>query len=135
MEKQGERQEVLAESSQFVKGVGPFRQVLLSRLGIETVEDLVLHYPRNYFDRSELKRVSAMVPESRGSFSGTVLAVSPRKLGRGRSMLTVAVGDETGIINLVVFNQHYLEKIFRQGNGMNCFCCLWMNSSTTIQVV
>lgn len=116
MEKQGERKEVLAESSQFVKGVGPFRQVLLSRLGIETVEDLVLHYPRNYFDRSELKRVSAMVPESRGSFSGTVLAVSPRKLGRGRSMLTVAVGDETGIINLVFFNQHYLEKTFRQGN-------------------
>ncbi len=118
MEKRSERKAVLAESSQFVKGVGPSRQGMLERLGIETVEDLVLHYPRNYYDRSDLKHVSGMVPDSQGGFTGTVLAVSLRRLGRGRSMLTVAVGDETGIINLIFFNQPYLEKQFRQGNSV-----------------
>lgn len=109
------RKLALSESSQYVKGVGPSRQVLLSKLGIKTVEDLLLHYPRSYYDRSALSSINGLVPGTQAGFVGTVLAVSLRKMGPRRSMLTVAVGDETGIINLVFFNQPYLEKQFKQG--------------------
>ena len=102
-------------SSQFVKGVGPQRQVRLSRLGIETVEDLLLHFPRRYYDRGDLLSVSKVTPGKQVMFIATVLAVSLRRLKGGRSILTIAVGDETGTINLVFFNQPYLEKKFGQG--------------------
>jgi ATP-dependent DNA helicase RecG len=105
----------LLERSQFVKGVGPARQVLLSRLGIETVEDLLLHAPRTYFDRSDLVPLSEAAPGRQVTSVGTILAVSNRRGRSGRSILTVAVGDETGIVHLIFFNQPYLERRFRQG--------------------
>ena len=117
---------VLSESSQFVKGVGPSRQVLLARLGIDTVEGLLTHYPRDYYDRSELKRINSLEVGSSSGFTGTVLAVSSRTLGPRRSLLTIVVGDETGIINLAFFNQPYLKGKFKQG--------LRIIASGTIQV-
>ncbi len=107
--------ELLSESSQFVKGVGPSRQVLLERLGIETVEGLLTHYPRDYYDRSELKGISSLESGDDSGFTGVVLAVSSRTLGPKRSLLNVVVGDETGNISLVFFNQPYLKSQFRQG--------------------
>lgn len=106
---------LLSQSSQFVKGVGPSRQVLLSRLGIETVEDLIMHFPRNYYDRRDLITISEVAPKQQATFVAAVLAVSLRRARRGQTVLTVAVGDETGIVNLVFFNQPYLEKQFKQG--------------------
>ncbi len=115
MEKRRAARDPLLESSQFIKGVGPARQVLLSRLGIETVEDLLLHLPRKYYDRGDLVTVSKVAPGSLSTFAATVLAASLRRLKGGRSMMTVAVGDETGTVKLVFFNQPYLEKQFRSG--------------------
>ncbi|MCK4236747.1 MAG: DEAD/DEAH box helicase, partial [Candidatus Krumholzibacteria bacterium] len=106
---------ILFESSQFVKGVGPSRQVLLSRLGIEKVEELISHFPRAYYDRSKLMKLAAISAGNTVTFVATVLAVSVRKGRRGRGILTVAVGDETGIVHLIFFNQPYLEKHFKQG--------------------
>ncbi|HUV35667.1 MAG TPA: ATP-dependent DNA helicase RecG [Patescibacteria group bacterium] len=105
----------LLERSQFVKGVGPARQVLLSRLEIETVEDLLLHVPRTHYDRSDLVPIAEIDPGQQVTTIATVLAVSLRQGRRGHSILTVAVGDETGIVHLVFFNQPYLKPQFRQG--------------------
>ena len=106
---------LLEESSQFIKGVGPARQVLLERLGITTVEDLISHFPRGYYDRGDLVPVAKIPLAQRAAFVATVLAISLRKARRGRTVLTIAVGDETGIVNLVFFNQPYLERYFKQG--------------------
>ncbi|MBU8922258.1 MAG: ATP-dependent DNA helicase RecG, partial [Bacteroidales bacterium] len=116
MDKKFERKRVLTESSQYVKGVGPARQILLSRIGIENVEDLILHFPRKYYDRRNLAMISEIRPGADGVFAGTVLAISSRRLGSRKSILTVAAGDESGVINLVFFNQPYLEKQFKQGD-------------------
>ena len=35
---------------QFLPGVGPGRAALLARLGLNTLEDLLLHVPREYLD-------------------------------------------------------------------------------------
>lgn len=109
------RDEPLRWSSQYIKGVGPARQVLLERLGITTVEDLVMHFPRTYYDRRNLVPIGRLQPNVACTFVGTILAVSPRRGRRGGSILTVAVGDDTGVVNLVYFNQPYLERYFRQG--------------------
>ncbi len=115
MEDRFKKKPVLLESSQFVKGVGPSRQVLLERLGIETVEDCISHFPRNYYDRSDFVKISGLAAGTTATFVARVLATSLRRLHRGRSIVTVAAGDETGIVNLIFFNQPYLEKQFKQG--------------------
>jgi ATP-dependent DNA helicase RecG len=115
MEKRTFSREPLLESSQFVKGVGPQRQVLLARIGIETVEDLISHFPLRYYDRGDLVSISKVSVGEQATFIGTVLASSLRRLKGGRSILTVALGDETGTVNVVFFNQPYLEKHFGQG--------------------
>ena len=78
MEKRTFSKEPLLGSSQFVKGVGPQRQVRLQRLGIETVEDLLLHFPRRYYDRGDLLSISGVTTGRHATFIATVLAVSLR---------------------------------------------------------
>ena len=116
MEKFSNKNDFLKMSSQFIKGVGPSRQVLLERLGIQNVEDLIMHYPRGYYDRSNMVKICDIEVDSEVTFLGVVLVVSLRKLRGGRTILKVAVGDETGRINIVFFNQPFLKKQFQQGS-------------------
>ena len=43
---------------QFLKGVGPKKASLLSKLNIKTVDDMIFYYPRDYEDRSEFKEIT-----------------------------------------------------------------------------
>ena len=40
---------------QFLKGVGPYRADILSRVGIQFVSDLLTYYPRDHQDRRIVK--------------------------------------------------------------------------------
>lgn len=51
----------LKKQVQFIKGVGPSRVKLLNKLGINTLEDLITYYPRNYEDRSKPKQICELV--------------------------------------------------------------------------
>lgn len=110
--------DALRTSSRYVKGVGPAKQKLLARLGIETIEDLVMHFPRAYLDRSGVVPISAATPGTTATVRGEVVAVTSRRIGPRRSMLTVAIDDGTGVLRLVFFNQPYLENAFRPGTGV-----------------
>ena len=118
MENGKTEENILGMSSQYIKGVGPSRQKVLSRLGIETVDDLIRHYPRGYYDRSGIVPIGKAAPGDTVTVSGEVLAAHSRRLGRSRSMFTVAIDDGTGALQLVFFNQPYLEKYFRKGSSV-----------------
>jgi len=38
----------------YAKGVGPSREKLLRKLGIETIGDLITYFPRDYEDRRKI---------------------------------------------------------------------------------
>ena len=38
----------------YLKGVGPNRSIKLKKSGIETIDDLIYHFPRRYIDRSKI---------------------------------------------------------------------------------
>ena len=50
----GRRRQGLDTPLQFVTGVGPQRAKLLAKLGLDTVEDVLLHLPSRHEDRSQL---------------------------------------------------------------------------------
>ena len=47
----------LNKEIQYVKGVGPARAKSLNKLGIYTLGDLITYYPRDYEDRSIIKKI------------------------------------------------------------------------------
>ncbi len=100
---------------QFLKSVGPARARALSRLGIETVGDLLCHYPRRYFDRSSAVPIRGLKPGQDATVQGAILTASERRTRRGGSVLTVTVGDDTGVLFCVWFNQKFLLKQFKSG--------------------
>ena len=112
------RSRSLEDECQFVKGVGPSRAADLRRLGIENVNDLLTHFPRTYYDRRRLARIGSLQPGVEETFVGRVLSVTQRSPFRRRSMVVAALGDDTGIVQVVWFNQPYLARHLKPGREL-----------------
>ena len=110
------RERSLSDYCQYLKGVGPSRAAKLANLGIENVDDLLTHYPRKYYDRRFLRKIAQLRPGEEETFLGQVLTASSRNSRRRRSIVTAAVGDETGLVQVVWFNQSYLLRHLKPGS-------------------
>ncbi len=100
---------------QFVKGVGPSKAKLLANLGITTVEDLLYLFPSRYEDRSQLTPMAMVQVGERQTVAGHVLSVGKRNFYSKNRTFEMAVGDKSGRIFCVWFNQPYLDKYFKEG--------------------
>ena len=80
----------------FVKGVGPSRVLLLNKLGINTLQDLITYYPRDYEDRSKPKTIDSVQDGEDALIEG--IAISKLSEARIRKNLTIyklIIRDET----------------------------------------
>jgi len=88
----------------------------LKKLGIETVGDLLRHFPVRYGDTSEIKNIGSL---ERGETAVVFGKVTKLKTSKGfRSHIPMAsaqIEDETGRIQCVWFNQPYLAKMIPEG--------------------
>ncbi|MBI3323488.1 MAG: DNA helicase RecG, partial [Candidatus Omnitrophica bacterium] len=113
------RQESLDDRpAQYVKGVGPARAAQLARLGIRSVADLLLAVPRRYEDRSNLLTIRQLTPGHDATVQVRVLEVSLRRIRRGRSLVESRMGDDTGTVTCVWFNQPYRAQQLRVGEEL-----------------
>jgi len=101
---------LLNESVQFLKGVGPTRIKHLEKLGINTVYDLLTHFPREYEDRSNIKKIQDFLAGEMVVFVARV-ATKPqiRRKGRGFSLTYFYASDDTGRVQVTIFNQPYMN--------------------------
>ncbi len=100
----------LQEQVTEVTGVGASRARILYRLGISTVEDLLTHFPRDYEDYRAVTHVRDVVPDEELVLKVRVLG-TPRNFRKGKYTITqVRIGDETGALTAVWFNQPYMAK-------------------------
>ena len=100
-------------SIRYVKGVGPHRLGQLAQLGIETVEDACYYAPRRYEDRTHLAAIGEARAGQVLTVRGRVLAVALRRIRRGQTLFEATVGDATGAVQAVWFNQPYLAQQVR----------------------
>ncbi|TCL05474.1 ATP-dependent DNA helicase RecG [Sodalis ligni] len=85
-----------------LSGVGPAQAAKLARLGLENLQDLLLHLPLRYEDRTRLYAIGDVLPGMFVTVQGEVLG-SDISFGR-RRILTCRVRDDSGLITLRFFN-------------------------------
>ena len=110
------RERSLTDYCQYLKGVGPSRALKLVKLGIENVNELLTHFPRKYYDRRQLRTIASLQPGMEETILGQVLTSAQRNSRRRQSIITAAVGDDTGVIQVVWFNQPYLARHLKPGS-------------------
>jgi ATP-dependent DNA helicase RecG len=102
---------------QYLKGIGPKRARSLAKIGVRTVEDLLYYFPRRYEDRAQFVPIAKVEEGKIYTIQARVLSRHQRRSFRRRvfSILEVAVGDASGKIFCVWFNQPYLKAYFEVG--------------------
>jgi len=97
---------------QFVKGVGPRRAAEFETAGLFVLEDLLLRLPIRYEDRSCVTTIANLHPGEVVSVVGEVLSCGVRSSRRRRfQVLEVLVGDSSGQVRAVFFNQGFLLNV------------------------
>ena len=111
----GENQINLETPVQFIKGVGPTRADQLNQLGIQTVGDLLLYFPRRF----DLRKQAQPIDTVRGgepAVTVTGQVVETRFVPKyPRPFFECSLDDGTGWVTLKWFHGGYLQDRIKEG--------------------
>ncbi|MGN1059788.1 MAG: ATP-dependent DNA helicase RecG [Clostridia bacterium] len=97
-------------------GVGPKRAGAFGRLGIFTLKDLLTHYPRGYENRKTCKKIMELSHDETVCIRAMVTTDLQTKILRKNMRIhTLRVADGTGFLELVWFNNRFLEPRLKKG--------------------
>lgn len=87
---------------------------MLAKMGIATIWDLLCHIPRRYEDRSHVRAICELRPGEPALVRGRILnAESVVTRRRGVRLTRALIRDDSGIAELVFFNQPFLGNRFQ----------------------
>ncbi len=104
-----------------LRRVGPKRAAALSALEIESVYDLITHYPRRLVDRTNQQEIAALAEGEEAVVTAKVVRSSSRRLRNGRSLAEITVADGTGTLVCTFFNQAWRARQFEAGDTVTVF--------------
>ncbi|MBE7022538.1 MAG: ATP-dependent DNA helicase RecG [Ruminococcaceae bacterium] len=97
-------------------GVGEKRAAAFLRLHISTLGELLSHYPRTYENRKTCKKIIELQNEETTCIKAVVFsAVKTSVIRKNLRVHTVRVSDGTGFLDLVWFNNRFLEQRLKKG--------------------
>ena len=94
-----------------IKGITPKVAARFAKFAVKTIEDLLYFFPRRYIDYSQRKTISQLEEGKEQTIIASIWQARVATLGNLQSTEAI-VGDETGTIRVVWFNQPYLAKKF-----------------------
>ncbi len=104
--------------------VGKTRAAQLKKIGVETLEDLLMLYPHRYEDRSKVIPIGEAMGYM-GEVVSIVAAVleppAERRINGGRIMTQVHIGDKTGMMTVTFFNNPYIKDKLKVGKIFNFY--------------
>jgi ATP-dependent DNA helicase RecG len=99
----------------YVKGVGPARADQLERIGLRTVEDLLMYFPRRFDLRKQAQPISTLKgDEPAATVAGEVVEVNEKTFGR-RPFFECTIDDGTAMVNAKWFHGGYLRDKIKPG--------------------
>jgi ATP-dependent DNA helicase RecG len=101
--------------------VGPKHRDALSAVGIESVLDLLTHYPRRYIDRTNQAEIAQLVEGQEAMVMGKVRRSTARRTRQGRTLVDVILFDGSSYLSLTFFNQPWRMKQLSEGTEVVVF--------------
>lgn len=93
-----------------IPAIGKSREKALIDSGINSIEDLIYHFPRKYNDYSKLRTIKQLIFGEQVTIIATVKNVTTRRTKNRNVQITeVIVEDGSGSLRVSFFNQPYLQ--------------------------
>ncbi len=92
-----------------LKGLGQKRLAVLAENGITDLKGLLSCLPRNYLFSQQPLPIAKVAP-GEVCVQGSVLSAPTLSYYGGRSIVRLKVGDESGVLQVVYFNQSWMAK-------------------------
>ncbi|MFC2012891.1 ATP-dependent DNA helicase RecG [Chloroflexota bacterium] len=92
-----------------IRGVSATLAARFAKLGVRTIRDLLYFFPHRHLDYSQRKYVSQLTEGEEQTIIANIWQAQETRLG-GRRSTEAIVGDETGNIRVVWFNNPYLAR-------------------------
>ncbi|MGM9886882.1 MAG: ATP-dependent DNA helicase RecG [Lactococcus sp.] len=106
----------LTDSIQFLKGVGPKAAENFHKLGIFTMQDLLLYFPFRYEDFAS-RSIFDLLDGEKATISGTVVTpANVQYYGFKRNRLTFKIKQDEAVVGISFFNQPYLADKVEVGS-------------------
>lgn len=100
-----------------IKGVGASTSEKLERLSIETVIDLLNHYPSRYYDFTEPVKINHLKEGKTQSFVGITGEVKSFFSKSGKLITQCMVTDKSGKVLLTWFNNPYIKRLLKENTS------------------
>ncbi|MEI6660049.1 MAG: ATP-dependent DNA helicase RecG [bacterium] len=89
----------------------------LKNLGLETIRDLLYHFPSRYTDMSEVRHIKDVAASDTVTLIGVLTGLQTKKSFKSKiAMGQATLTDISGKINIVWFHQPYLAKMLKEGS-------------------
>jgi ATP-dependent DNA helicase RecG len=104
-----------------IPGLGPKRTAALHESGIDTMGDLLYHFPFRYFDRSIVTPIIEL-PKHAGAVCTVVGTITKTRVERGRkTRLRIQIADDSGAFEVLWFHgAAFLRKQLHTGMRVVC---------------
>src|SRR5262245_60047646 len=115
-------EELAGKPLTLLKGVSDTRRAAFAQVGVTNVLELLTYYPRRWIDRTREASVRDAVEGTDALVVGDIRSVSsPPSRGRGPRRVVATIGDGTGRLSLVFFNQPWRERQLKPGTVVAVF--------------
>lgn len=98
-----------------VKGIGEKTASLFRKLNIETVFDLVNHFPRDYESGTPYVQISDLKTDEKNTIHAQVLKGNTLHVKNHMTITTIYVKDASGECQLIYFNMPFMKNALQAG--------------------
>lgn len=111
----------LSEPITKAQGIGAKRASLLAKLGLETIEDLMMFFPRRLEDRTQVASIGSLQEGMGVCVRGMVHVIQKVRTHRRMTLVKGSIGDGTGFLSVVWFNQPWVADQIKRGATIDVF--------------
>ena len=98
-------------------GVSDVYEERLERIGVRTLRDLLLFFPRRYEDFSSITPIAFLRPGVKTTVRGRIYDIGARQTKYKRGLTEALLGDDSGTtLRVVWFNQPWIAKSLQKGD-------------------
>jgi len=112
---EGEKNMKIFDKIENIRNVGKKTLEKLRMMHIQTLEDLITHFPRDYEDRTEINTISQLIDGESCTFKASIASIPINTKFKAKVITNVEVSDDTGEAEVTWFNQPYIQKVLKPG--------------------